>query len=182
MPRFALSRRDRIDEFILVDREEARLVPVGSASRTLVQEATVVVLDKGRRRRWRGRCLLRNLGLFRYDLVKLFLRDQLNGFVVASAAAAVDRQQVLLVVVQSVVDDLFQVLGDLGARRKVARPIVPFVLRCFAANLRHDQQLVNLVIRQFVIRFVIVVGPVVRKVVHTTTPSRDVKFFVKLEI
>lgn len=73
-----------------------------------------------------------HFGRFRDDLVELFLGDQVHGSIVSAPG----HQQIFLVVVQAVVDDLFQILGDLGTRREVTRPIVTVMLWCFVAYLQ----------------------------------------------
>lgn len=66
--------------------------------------------------------------------------------------------QVLLVVEEPVVDHLGQLAGQLGARCVVARAVASRVLPQVGRRLRHDQDLVDVVVVDLTVRFL--VGPV----------------------
>jgi len=75
--------------------------------------------------------------------------------------------QVLLVVEQPVVDDLHQLAGQLGARRVVAGAVAPRMLPQVGRRLRHDQDLVDVVVVDLAVRVLVrPVGEGVAPAVH----------------
>lgn len=67
--------------------------------------------------------------------------------------------QVLLIVVQPIVDSFSQVCSDLGAGLVVARPIATGVLSHIGGGLGDDEDLVDVLVVQLVVR-VVLIGPV----------------------
>lgn len=146
MPRFALSWSDWIDKFIFVDGEESRLVPVGSAHCAFIQSIRRFNECRWWRRRW---CLLNYLNRFGDYFVKFLLGYQVHSSV-ASTTGLIYHQQIFLVVMQSVVNYLLEILGDFGTRRKITRSIISFVLWCLIAYLKTIAKKMNsLCIGQF---------------------------------
>lgn len=67
--------------------------------------------------------------------------------------------EVLLIVIQAIVDGFSQVGGDLGAGLVVACPVATRVLAEVRRGLSDDEDLVNVMVIQFIVR-IIVIGPV----------------------
>lgn len=86
--------------------------------------------------------------------------------------------QVLLVVVQPIVDSFGQVRSDLGAGLVVARPIATGVFAEVGGRLGDDEDLVDVLVIQLVVRVVLV-----RPVCELVLPRRQLlHLFVEHEV